>query len=177
MPSLLQPILRQPTLSRIRRNHGLEHATIHLLSQRFPHRSYIGRSDPGGFTIYGKIETENLEEIVAEALLRLRRGEHHLAIHPNCGTNLVTSGLLAGGASFLALMGSEKEGWRQRLDRLPSAILLTMGALLLAQPLGRSAQKHITVQADPEDLEVLVVQRVGEEPHPFHRVVTSSSHD
>jgi hypothetical protein len=164
-------------LSRIRRNHGLEHATIHLLSQRFPQRAFIGRSDAGGFYIFGEIETARLEETVSEALMRLRRGEHQLAIHPNCGTNLVTSGLLAGGASFLALMGSEKEGWRQRLGRLPNAILLSMGALMLAQPLGRAAQKHLTVQADPEDLEVLGVQRVAEDPRPFHRVVTSSTYD
>ena len=177
MPSLLQSLLRKPTLSRVRRNHGLEHATIHLLSRRFPQRSFIGRSDPGGFYIYGEVETSILEELVFEALSRLQRGEHQLAIHPNCGTNLVTSGLLAGGASFFALMGSEKEGWRQRLDRLPNAILLTMGALLIAQPLGRTAQKHITVQADPEDLEVLVVQRVGEDPRPIHRIVTASPHD
>lgn len=174
MPSLLQSLLSQPSLSRVRRNHGLEHATIHLLSRRFPQRSFIGRSDPGGFYIYGEVETSILEEIVLEGLDRLQHGEHQLAIHPNCGTNLVTSGLLAGGASFLALMGSDREGWRRRLDRLPNAILLAMGALLIAQPLGRTAQKHITVQADPEDLQVIGIQRVGEEPRPFHRIVTTS---
>jgi hypothetical protein len=146
------------------------------LTQRYPYRAYIGRSDAGGFYIYGEVETSALIEIAEEALLRLRRGEHNLAIHPNCGTNLVTSGLLAGGASFLALSGSEGENWRRRLDRLPQAIILTMGALLLAQPLGRTAQRNLTVQADPEDLEILGVHRVSEEPRPFHRVVTSSTY-
>jgi hypothetical protein len=177
MPTLIQSLLRHHTLSIIRRNHGLEHATIHLLSQRYPRRSFIGRSDPGGFYIYGEVETSELQQIVHDALDRLRRGEHHLAIHPNCGTNLVTSGLLAGGASFLSLMGSEKEGWRKRLERLPNASLLTMAALIIAQPLGRAAQKHVTVQADPEDLEILGVQRLGEEPRPIHRIVTATSHD
>jgi hypothetical protein len=177
MSNFMQSLLRRPILSRIRRNHGLEHATIHLLSQHFPQRSFIGRSDPGGFYIYGKVETPELMQIADEALARLRRGEHELAIHPNCGTNLVTSGLLAGAASFLTLMGSEEEGWRKRLGRLPNAVLLAMAALLIAQPLGRATQRHVTVQADPEDLEILGVQRVGEEPRPFHRIVTSISHD
>lgn len=177
MLTRLQSLLHTPTLSRIRRNHALEHATIHLLSQQYPRRSFIGRSDAGGFYLYGHVETSILEETVNEALKRLRLGEHQLAIHPNCGTNLATSALLAGGTSFLALMGTEGEGWRRRLDRLPNAIILTMGALLLAQPLGRAAQKHLTVQANPEDLEVLAIQRVSEEPRPFHRVVTSTSHE
>jgi hypothetical protein len=176
MPSLLQNLLDKPVLSHVRRNHGLEHATIHLLSQAHPQRSFIGRSDPGGFYIYGEVETSHLEEIIHEALNRLREGEHQLAIHPNCGTNLVTSGLLAGGASFVALMGSESEGWRRRLDRLPNAILLAMGALILAQPLGFAAQRHLTVQAEPGDLEILGVQRIGEEPRPVHRIITSTAH-
>lgn len=176
MPNLLQSLLNQPTLSHVRRNHGLEHATIHLLTRDYPRRSFIGRSDPGGFYIYGHIETSALENIAHEALQRLRQGERQLAIHPNCGTNLVTSGILAGGASFIALLGSDKDGWRRRLDRLPNAILLSMGALLLAQPLGRAAQRHLTVDATPGDLEILGVHRVGEEPRPFHRIVTSILH-
>ena len=176
MPNTLQSFLRQPAISRVRRNHGLEHATIHLLSQKYPRRSFVGRSDQGGFYIYGKVETADLYDIVEEALGRLRGGEHLLAIHANCGTNLVTSGLLAASASFVALMGSEKDTWRRRLDRLPTAILLSMGALLVAQPLGRAAQRHLTVQADPEDLELLGIHRVREDPRPFHRIVTSSSY-
>lgn len=173
MPNLLRSILDQPTFMRTRRNHGLEHATIHLLSRRYPRRSYVGRSDPGGFYIFGTVETSELETIVLEALGRLQAGEQQLAIHPNCGTNLVTSGLLAGGASFIALMGSDKEGWRRRLDRLPNAILLAIGALMLANPLGQAAQKHITVESDPGDLEILGIHRVREEPRPLHRVVTA----
>jgi hypothetical protein len=177
MPNLLQSILNQPALLRVRRNHGLEHATIHLLSRLHPQQSFIGRSDPGGFYIYGAVETSELEAIVHEALVRLKNGEHQLAIHPNCGTNLVTSGLLAGGASFIALMGSDRENWRRRMDRLPNAILLAMGALLVAQPLGRAAQKHLTVQADPGDLEILGIHRVREDPRPLHRIVTSIAYD
>ncbi len=176
MPNLLQSLLDRPALSRTRRNHGLEHATIHLLSRVHPNRAYVGRSDPGGFYIFGSVESRQLEALAHEALQRLRNGEHQLAIHPNCGTNLVASGLLTGGASFLALMGSEKEGWRRRLDRLPNAILLSMAALMLAQPLGQAAQRHITVQADPGDLEIQGIHRVREEPRPLHRIVTSIDH-
>ena len=136
----------------------------------------MGRSDPGGFYIYGVVETDALEALAREALGRLRAGEHRLAIHPNCGTNLVTSGLLASGASYLALMGSAQDGWRRRLERMPNAIMLAMGALLIAQPLGRAAQIHLTVESDPGDLEILGIHRVREDPRPLHRIITSISH-
>lgn len=161
-------------LSRIRRNHALEHATIHVLSRRFPKKNLIGRSDPSGFYIYGNISTETLQESVVEALTRLRRGERHLAIHPNCGTNLVTSAALAGSASFFALMGSRDEDWRDRLERLPLAVMATVVALIAAQPLGRLAQERLTTIADPGDLEIIAIDPLQRGGMCLHHVRTSS---
>ena len=46
-------ILDLPIISRIRRNHGLEHASLTLLSQRFPYRRMAGYSFPGGSSCWG----------------------------------------------------------------------------------------------------------------------------
>ena len=170
MPSSL---LMRPPLLNIRRNHALEHATIHLLSQRFPERTFIGRSDVRGFFLYGQVDTQSLVEVIDEALVRLRRGERSLAIHPNCGTNLVTSGLLAGTAAYATFFGSERDGWLKRLDRLPLAILTTILALIIAQPLGRSAQQHLTTEGNPGSLHVLRVERFLSSGAVVHRVHTS----
>jgi hypothetical protein len=97
MPSLLD----HPTLLRIRRNHALEHATIHLLSARPVRTLLVGRSDSRGFYLMGEVPTDDVESAVLQALARLRAGEARLAVHPNCGTNLVTGAALAGTASFL----------------------------------------------------------------------------
>ena len=70
-----------PIVSRVRRNHGLEHATLHILSQRYPKRSLAGHSDTGGFWILGDVSIEDVYEAVEEALSRLRNGEKHLAVH------------------------------------------------------------------------------------------------
>jgi hypothetical protein len=161
----------RPPLLNIRRNHALEHATIHLLSQQYPHRTFIGRSDARGFYIYGQVQTEILTGLIEQGLQRLRRGERSLAIHPNCGTNLVTSGLLAGGAAYMAFFGSEHEGWRRRLERFPLVILSTIVALIIAQPLGRSAQEHLTTEADPGALHVTGVERF-QSSGTVHRVHT-----
>ncbi len=163
-----------PALSRIRRNHALEHATIHILSQQFPNRRFIGRSNTQGFFLYGDIPAEVLESAVHEALHRLRHGERQLAIHANCGTNLVTSAILAGAASFLSLMGSERENLRRRVERLPLAIAATLFALIVSQPIGRSVQQHITTQGDPERLEILSIQRVLNSSNPVYHILTKN---
>lgn len=174
MADQLHTLHSLPSLSRIRRNHGLEHATIHILSQQFPNRRFIGRSDIQGFYLYGDVPAEVLESAVHEALRRLRQGEHQLAIHPNCGTNLVTSAIIAGTASFLTLMGSERENWRRRLERLPLAIAATLAALIVSQPIGRSVQQHITTQGDPERLEVISIQRVHNGSNPVFHILTKN---
>jgi hypothetical protein len=172
MKNILKQILQQPQISKIRRNHGLEHATIHLLSQRFPDRSFIGRSDAAGFWLYGDVPTLAVIETVEEALTRLKRGEHQLAVHPNCGTNFVTAGLLGGTASFFSLAGSEEKSWQTKLERLPLAITLTTIALIIAQPLGRAAQRHITTQGDPLGLRIKHVERVQDGARTLHRILT-----
>ena len=85
------------TINRIRRNHGLEHATIHVLSEGHKRFSAQGNSDHRGFhlNIYGDVTEEEVAAAVAEAHRRLRAGERHLAVHPNCGTVLVTTAMLA----------------------------------------------------------------------------------
>ncbi len=174
MNDSIRQILNQPRLTRIRRNHALEHATIHVLSGRFPNKSFVGRSDPKGFFLYGDVTNVEVRAAVDDALARLRRGDSHLAIHPNCGTNLATSGLMAGSASFFALIGIGNKNWRQRLERLPMAITLTMIALIIAQPLGKAIQKHVTTDGDPGRLEVLEVREIHGIRGTTHRVLTLS---
>jgi hypothetical protein len=168
MPST---ILNRPLLSRLRRNHALEHATIHLLSARYPWGTFVGRSDGQGFFLFGDVPGTAVRAAAAEALDRLRAGDSRLSIHPNCGTNLLTSGLLGASAAFAAFAGSSTS--RSRLSRLPMAILLTMLALLAAQPLGTALQRSVTTQADPETLRLDEVRTWKRGRTTLHRVRTT----
>ena len=87
----------QTIISRVRRNHGLEHATIHVLSENHTGFSAQGNSDHRGFSlnVYGDLSEEQVEAAVYEAQRRLRAGQHGLALHPNCGTVLVTTATMA----------------------------------------------------------------------------------
>jgi hypothetical protein len=147
--------LNLPLVARVRRNHALEHATIHVLTEKHRSLSVVGRSTPSGFYLYGNLTTEMVIEAAQEALARLRAGEHHLAIHPKCGTNLVTAGSMAGLATFAVLGGSKK----RRIDLLPSALLAATAALLLAQPIGPLLQARVTTLANLGDLTIKGVRR------------------
>ncbi|MBI5667744.1 MAG: hypothetical protein HZC41_07020 [Chloroflexi bacterium] len=176
LATLARPVLNIPFIRRTRRNHGLEHATIHLLNQQGYRLS--GRSNDSGFVILGDVPTDRVERAVRDALARMRGGEHGLAVHPNCGTNLVTTGLLTSLVAMAGLSGSSR---RDSFNRLPLVMMLVMGTILYSQPLGLSLQKHFTTEGDPGDLEVLTINRsevrlpLGEKPVTVHRVETHSS--
>lgn len=164
-------LLNLPVISRIRRNHGLEHATLTTLARRFPRQRLAGYSDPGGFWILGDLETEPLADAVLEALERLRRGEHNLAVHPNCGTNFAIAGIFAGLAGALAMLGSGPRR-RDKLERLPLAAVLATLALIAAQPLAFIVQSRITTCGDPGGLAVTQVLRQQQGRLVLHRIRT-----
>jgi hypothetical protein len=145
-----------PVFSRLRRNHALEHATLNLLAEQHTHQGLVGYSDPWGIWLVGNIPTPALEAAAHQALDRLRQGDGYLALHPNCGTNLVTSGVMAGLAGALGMAGAGKRA-RQKLERLPLVALLATIALVLSKPLGLWVQQHFTTHGDPQGLEIVSI--------------------
>lgn len=165
-------LLDVPVISRVRRNHGLEHATITLLSQRFPARPFSGYSTPGGFFILGDVPTDDLRAAALQALARLSHGERGLAVHEHCGTNLVVSGFLAGGLAWLGVAGARSR--RDQVERLPLALTLAVVGLLVAQPLGPAIQARITTSGDPQGLTIAGVVPIRFGRLSLHRVVTQN---
>lgn len=157
MSELLSPLDWGP-ISLIRRNHGLEHATINLLSKKYPDRGFAGHSDSKGFWIIGDVSTDELAETSQEALKRMNEGEHRLAIHPHCGTNAVTTGVIAGSVAWLATLGTEND-WKKKIDRLPWLITLVTGAIILSEPLGPKVQEKVTTCGVPGNLAIRQIVR------------------
>lgn len=152
--------LNLPSISHVRRNHALEHATMHVLSERYRNLRLVGRSSLWGFYIYGNLPTEALLSAAQEGLRRLKAGQRQMAIHPNCGSNLAVAGTLAGLGAFLALgdiFADRPQSRWDRLARLPIACAVATLGIILAQPLGRALQAHVTTQADVGDLRILDV--------------------
>lgn len=134
MNSLLTDIIH-----RTRQHHAIEHATIHMLTQRLPHTQMAGLSDPLGFTIFGDVDEYTLRRAVGDALLRLQAGEAQLAIHPNCGTTIATTSVLV---TLVAMITSS--GKRPFLERFSNALLFVTATLILARPLGLRLQSYTT---------------------------------
>ena len=175
MPSTLatvfQKFLDTPAVSSVRRNHGLEHATLNVLSRRYPKLNMAGHSNPNGFWLLGEIPTEEVRSAVAEALQRMGAGEHNLAVHANCGTNFVTAGTLAGVAGALAMFGVGRR-WQDRLERLPLAASLATIALILAHPLGLKIQEQVTTSGVPGELQVVDIIPTQRGRFKAHQVIT-----
>ncbi len=162
-------LLEAPYIAETRRNHALEHATIHILSQIFPGRSMAGHSNPSGFFLVGDLPTEQVRQAVSEALTRLQNGEKQLAIHEGCGTNYAVTGGLAALFAFAGMSGTRSN--RERFERLPLVMLLSVLAFMIGQPLGPVLQKQITTDADPGGMAIVDVYQVARN---VHRVVTSA---
>lgn len=176
--TLIHPLLVFTPVRRVRRNHALEHATVHMMQRRVRDLEiHGGRAVLDGFFIYGKAETDDIRAAVEEAIDRMRKGEHSLAIHPNCGTGLVTTGFLTTLATLVASVGANAN-WAERFARLPAMLTLSVFAVIVAQPAGLSLQRYITTMGDVGDLEVVQISR-HEMPLPFvsdkmivHRIYT-----
>ncbi len=171
LPLGFSNILDSPVISHIRRNHALEHATLHTLAGKLPNTMLMGHSDAGGFWIIGDVPPEMLHEAVQEAMARLRAGEHQLALHPNCGTNFVTAGTLAGLAGAAAMLGSGRR-LTDKLARLPFAAALATLALITSQPLGMLLQARVTTLGDPGALEITAITHRKQGKVSAHRVQT-----
>lgn len=146
-------LLEQPLIAALRRNHALEHATIHILTRRYPHLRFVGRTTPNGFYIYGAAKTGAVEAAASEALARLQAGERELTLHSNCGTNLAVAGILTGLSSYVAM------GRKRHLSKLPMVLLAATAAMLIAQPLGMMVQEYVTTSSELTGVQVKAVKR------------------
>lgn len=163
-------ILDLPFILETRRNHALEHATLHVLAAKYPHQPMAGHSNPTGFFILGDVPIDDIRSAVTEAWTRLRAGESGLAIHPGCGTNIATTALLAGTLAWLTMRGAKST--LGRIIRIPFAIVLALIGALISRPLGPMIQQRITTDADLGGLQIVDVRRSLHGRLTAHRVIT-----
>ena len=159
-------ILDLPYILETRRNHALEHATLHMLA-RTQKGNMAGHSNPTGFFLLGDFSTQDVWSNATEALERLREGESGLAIHAGCGTNMATTALLSATFAWFPLRGTKSTFGRLLL--VPFALIFAVVGYNLSRPLGPWLQKHITTEADMGNMQIIDIIPVRKG---VHRIIT-----
>ena len=160
-------LLNLPLILETRRNHALEHATLHILARKYHNQSMAGHSNPTGFFLLGGFTTEDVSSAATEAMARLLSGESELAVHPGCGTNIATTALLAGTFAWAPLRGAKSTFWRVWL--IPIAVVFAAFGYFLSKPLGPWLQKYITTEADLGAMQIVDIIPVRKG---VHRIIT-----
>src|SRR5579883_1785045 len=138
---------------RTRQNHALEHATFTILARMDPTLNAAARSNTDGFVIFGDVDLGLLRRALDEALRRLQAGEAELAIHPNCGTNLVVGVSLLTFGTVLGMASSRTR------TRVASAAVSSAAGMMAARPLGEWVQRHFTTLPDLQGVRVTEIFR------------------
>ena len=158
-------------ISHIRKNHAMEHATIHLLNRALPNVTFSGLSLDRGYWILGKAELQDVQKAAEMAYARLKNGEHSLAIHPNCGTNIAMIGLCSAAAAMLTTRGLDKDD--DNLSRFTAYTSAGLLGALAGKPLGPKIQKNVTTDANVEDLSIVSINCSSLHGTPLFFVETS----
>lgn len=152
----------------VKQNHALEHATIVLLSKKYPDVRLAGISFAAGFFVFGDLPTEAILPAAEEALHLLRTTQPELAVHERCGTNLAVAGMLTG----LSAMTVAK--MRRPFNTANNVILASTAALILARPLGLTVQRYFTTQTPNSSMTITGVKPVSLFGTPAHFVSTDN---
>lgn len=146
VPQQLAGILTNRAL---RKNHALEHATVNVLEEQLGRMNIAGFATPEGYLLTGALPPpSHVAEAARIALTRLKNGEHHLAIHPRCGTSLAAANLLF---ALLFLAGL----WSTGALTLPWVLLALVAAQLLGRPVGMLLQRWVTTDAQVGGVELV----------------------
>jgi Domain of unknown function (DUF6391) len=152
----------------VKQNHALEHATIVLLSRKFPEVRFSGISFAAGFFVFGNIPTEEVLPAAQEALGLLRTSQPELAVHERCGTNLAVSSMLVAAAAMVVAR------LRKPYGTFNNVMLATTAATILSRPLGLLAQRYVTTQTPNSSMVILNVKSMKLFGTPAHFVSTDN---
>ena len=115
-------------------------------------RQVSGLSDPSGFTLFGEMSVEDVDQAVADAQAAINKGHRGLAIHPDCGTNLVVQALLS--VLLMQFLGRSGRGFS--MARFIAGLLSMTALSMAAKVLGPRLQA-VTTLADLRDRQVTEV--------------------
>lgn len=145
VPSQIYHIATNPSL---RKNHGLEHATVNILEKEYGFRNLAGYAEESGYYIIGADNTWVVEEAARKGLHLMKSGYGELAIHKRCGTSMTVANFISAIIFLLLLFYT---GHFSIFNMLIAVIL----ANLIGPYFGQIIQKYFTTTADVRDMEII----------------------
>ncbi len=149
VPGELYRIAKNPSL---RKNHGLEHATINVLEELFSYQGLAGYADEDGFYIIGADDEIKVENAARKGLERLKEGDNMLVVHDRCGTT-ITAANLASAVIFLIIL------FYTGFFSIWTMLLAMLLANLVGPFLGKILQIHVTTSADVDTMKIVGAER------------------
>ncbi|MGE3786753.1 MAG: DUF6391 domain-containing protein [Nitrospirales bacterium] len=147
-----------------RRNHALEHGTIHCFFHKHGQKKRVsGQAKTDGFRIAGIHSPKEIHEAFNEFLSLDKQEQWKMAISNRCGSMLC----IAQGIGIISLLTALVSFglWQPS----PPTVALTLGAQFLLflgfrHPLGRFLQKHRLLSLDFEEAKILDIKQVDRIP-------------
>lgn len=144
IPSQIYKIARNPVL---RKNHGLEHATVNVLEGKYGYRNLAGYAENNGYYIIGVDNIHLVEEAAREGLALMKRGNSELAIHNKCGTSITMANFVSA-LIFLFLFIATGN------FSIINMLLAVLVANLLGPFIGKYVQRYFTTSAEVHEMEI-----------------------
>lgn len=145
--SVPKQIYQIATNPKLRKNHGLEHATINILEKEYGYNDLAGYAEEDGFYIMGVNNTVYVEEAARKGLRLMQKGKEELAIHKRCGTSMTVANFLSA-IIFLSLLFSS--GHFSILNMIIAIII----ANLVGPYIGQIVQRKFTTTSKVKEMEI-----------------------
>lgn len=138
----------------VRRNHAIEHATVHVLEELYGAKMVDGCATTEGFRIRAAVDPVLIFDAAREGLSRLQRGDGALAINRRCATALLVSYFAVGGSLVSLLLTTHNVS--------PLNLALVLILTVAATPkISRVVQRFLTTSLDVKGMSIGGVELVA----------------
>lgn len=145
--SVPKQIYQIATNPKLKKNHGLEHATINILEKEYGYNNLAGYAEEDGFYIMGVNNTVYVEEAARKGLSLMKEGKDKLAIHKRCGTSMTVANFLSAVIFLILLLSS---GYFSIFNMIIAIVI----ANLIGPYLGQIVQGKFTTTANVQEMEI-----------------------
>ena len=151
-------ILDLPLILETRRNHAVEHATLHILADKYKNQNMAGHSNPGGVFPLRKLRQTGYSICRNRSDESSPCGRKRAGCPPGLRDKPGDHRVSAGAVCLAPFRGVRSTPWRIVL--IPLALSFAVLGFFLSRPVGTWLQAHVTTEADLGNMRVVDIALV-----------------